>query len=119
RQRRRHHPPQARRRRRHDARPDRLRHRSADVDRRRAMTRRLLFPCLAAFALSGCAGPVTSYKFPQRNYVPGEYAVDEATQNGLLWGEHTPNVIEDNRSRRLGDLVIVKIQEEADAQDSA
>lgn len=83
------------------------------------MTRRLLFPCLAAFALSGCAGPVTSYKFPQRNYVPGEYAVDEATQNGLLWGEHTPNVIEDNRSRRLGDLVIVKIQEEADAQDSA
>lgn len=68
---------------------------------------------------SGCAGPITTYKFPQRDYQPGEYAVDEATQNGLLWGEHTPNFIEDNRSRNLGDLVIVRIEESADAEDSA
>lgn len=70
-------------------------------------------------ATTACAGPATNYKFPKRDYEPGEYAVDEATQNGLLWGEHTPNVVEDNRSRRLGDLVIVRVEEEADAQDSA
>lgn len=69
--------------------------------------------------LSGCAGPITTYKFPERQYTPGVYAVDQSTQNGLLWGEHTPNVIEDNRSRNLGDLVIVRIEEAADAADSA
>lgn len=83
------------------------------------MTKTSLGLLVACFAFVGCAGPITRYKFPEREYVPGEYAVDEATQNGLLWGEHTPNVIEDNRSRRLGDLVIVRIEEEADAADSA
>jgi len=82
------------------------------------MTTRLLTTCCLAL-LAGCAGPMTTYKFPVREYEPGKYAVDEATQEGLLWGEHTANVIEDNRSRRLGDLVIVRVEEEADAEDSA
>jgi flagellar L-ring protein precursor FlgH len=67
----------------------------------------------------GCAGPVTTYKFPERKYEPGQYDLDQSGENGLLWGENTPDVIEDNRSRRLGDLVIVKIEEAADASDSA
>jgi flagellar L-ring protein precursor FlgH len=66
-----------------------------------------------------CAGPVTTYKFPERKYVPGEYDVDQSAENGLLWGENTPDVVEDNRSRRLGDVVIVQIEEAADASDSA
>jgi flagellar L-ring protein precursor FlgH len=70
-------------------------------------------------AALGCAGPATTYKFPVRKYEPGQYAMDEAAQDGLLWGEHTANVIEDNRSRRLGDLVIVRVEEAADAEDSA
>lgn len=74
---------------------------------------------LALGCMIGCAGPITTYKFPQRQYQPGNYDVDAATESGLLWGEHTSDVIEDNRSRRLGDLVIVKIEEAADANDSA
>jgi flagellar L-ring protein precursor FlgH len=67
----------------------------------------------------GCAGPATTYKFPERKYVPAEYDLDQSGENGLLWGENTADVVEDNRSRRMGDLVIVKIEEAADASDSA
>ncbi len=67
----------------------------------------------------GCAGPATTYKFPERKYEPGEYDLDQSGENGLLWGENTADVVEDSRSRRLGDLVIVKIEEAADASDSA
>ncbi len=69
--------------------------------------------------ICACAGPATTYKFPERDYKAGSYHVDHATESGLLWGEHTQDVIEDNRSRRLGDLVIVTIEESADAEDSA
>ncbi|RMG97039.1 MAG: flagellar basal body L-ring protein FlgH [Deltaproteobacteria bacterium] len=74
---------------------------------------------LAVLAAAGCAGPVTTYKFPKRTYEPGRYDVDQADASGLLWGATTPNIIEDQRSRRLGDLVIVRIDESADASDSA
>lgn len=69
--------------------------------------------------LAGCAGPVSTYKFPKRNYEPAPYDVDHAAENGLLWGENTATVIEDNRSRRLGDMVVVRIDEAADASDKA
>jgi flagellar L-ring protein precursor FlgH len=73
----------------------------------------------AMMLLLGCAGPITTYKFPERKYEPGKYDQDQSGENGLLWGENTPDVIEDSRSRRLGDLVIVSIEEAADASDSA
>lgn len=69
--------------------------------------------------LAGCAGPITTYKFPKRKYEPSTYDVDAAVASGLLWGEQTANVVEDQRSRRLGDIVIVRIEESADASDSA
>lgn len=72
-----------------------------------------------AVAQGGCAGPVVHYKFPTRNYQAGHYASDAAGDSGLLWGEHTANVLEDARSRRLGDLVIVRIEENADAAGNA
>ncbi len=74
---------------------------------------------VAVLVSAACAGPVTTYKFPKRNYVPGEYDVDQADATGLLWGATTPNIVEDLRSRRLGDLVIVRIEESADASDQA
>lgn len=80
-------------------------------------TRRALLLLLAT--LVGCAGPLTTYKFPKRDYKPGRYGADVASDTGLLWGEHTANVLEDARSRRMGDLVIVRIEESADAVDKA
>lgn len=74
---------------------------------------------LVAVVLGACSGPLVQYKFPERNYEPGKYAGDVAGDTGLLWGEHTANVLEDARSRRLGDLVIVRIEEAADAVGGA
>lgn len=68
---------------------------------------------------SACAGPITAYKAPQRNYVPGKYDIDISEENGLLWGENTPTSTEDNRSQRLGDIVVVQINESANATKSA
>lgn len=85
------------------------------------MSVRLLVTLVALVAvfLGGCSGPIIQYKFPTRDYKPAKYAGDVAGDNGLLWGEHTPNVLEDARSRRLGDLVIVSIEEAADAVGNA
>jgi flagellar L-ring protein precursor FlgH len=77
-----------------------------------------LFALLFA-ALSGCAGPATAYKFPERKYVPSAYKKDVAQSNGLLWGEDTQSATEDNRSRELGDIVVVRIEEAADASKAA
>ncbi len=70
-------------------------------------------------ALGACSGPIVRYKFPQRDYAPSKYANDASGGDGLLWGEHTANVLEDARSRRLGDLVLVRIEEAADAVNNA
>lgn len=79
--------------------------------------------CIVALAslvvAAGCSGPLVQYKFPTRDYKPGRYGADVASDTGLLWGEHTASVFEDARSRRLGDLVIVRIEESADAVDKA
>jgi len=74
---------------------------------------------VSMMAAAGCAGPVKAYKFPERDYDAGQYALDTTSQTGLLWGENTQIVTEDNRSRRLGDLVLVRIAEAADASEEA
>ena len=73
----------------------------------------------ALWLASGCAGPVKTFEFPQRSYTPSDYAVDVSSKTGLLWGANTPLVIEDNRSRHLGDIVIVSIAESANASEEA
>lgn len=69
--------------------------------------------------LGACAGPIKAYEFPERNYDAGDYAQDTTSQTGLLWGDNTQIVTEDNRSRRLGDIVLVRIDEAADASEEA
>lgn len=86
----------------------------------RACRRWSLAPLLPlALIAGGCAGPVKAYEFPERDYAPGDYALDTTAQTGLLWGEDTTIVTEDNRSRRLGDIVVVTISESADASEEA
>lgn len=69
--------------------------------------------------LAGCAGPATRYQFPERNYEAAEYDVDASVEEGLLWGENTESAIEDYRSRRMGDIVIVRVEENANAKGGA
>jgi flagellar L-ring protein precursor FlgH len=86
-----------------------------NVARRPGVASRRAVAGLCGALVAGCAGPATTYKFPQRQYQAGEYDVDVAAERGLLWGEHTADMVADNRSARLGDLVIVEIDENADA----
>ena len=78
-----------------------------------------LLSTVICFLSSGCAGPVKTFQFPTREYKTGDYDMDRSGATGLLWGEHTQTAVEDNRSRNLGDIVIVKIEERSDATGSA
>lgn len=82
-------------------------------------SRLLLFLLLVCAYLCACSGPITTYKAPKRVYNPGNYDVDVSEENGLLWGEHTQTATQDNRSQRLGDIVVVNITESANATNSA
>lgn len=81
--------------------------------------RTLILLALALVYLCACSGPVTTFKAPKRVYHPSQYDVDVSEENGLLWGEHTQTSTEDNRSQRLGDIVVVQISESANATNSA
>lgn len=84
------------------------------------MRRRMILLLLLVGAyLCACSGPIATYKAPKRVYQPGNYDVDVSEENGLLWGEHTQTSTEDNRSQRLGDIVVVQISESANATNSA
>lgn len=57
-----------------------------------------------------------------RKYTPGEYAVKQADAkptNGSLYSEAMPGYLEDTRAVRVGDVVVVRIDEQANAEGDA
>jgi flagellar L-ring protein precursor FlgH len=76
---------------------------------------------LAAFAMAGCgAHHIAPFTPRAREYTPGKYAADVAKPaNGSLYSEAMPGMLEDTRAIRVGDLVVIKIDEQADAQGAA
>jgi flagellar L-ring protein precursor FlgH len=85
---------------------------------------RPLATALAALALSACAtGHVAEYK-PKERAVPVSEAAPpgaEAASAGSLWREglSASNLYTDSRALRVNDLVVVKVEEIADAKRSA
>lgn len=76
-----------------------------------------------ATALPAC-GPahVAPFTPRQRVYKKGNYAqvsVKGKTTNGSLWSEASGGMLEDPRAGRIGDIVLVKIDEVADATGQA
>lgn len=90
------------------------------------MTRRLL-AAAAAVTLVACAsgcGPkhVAPFTPRQRLYNAGSYAQAEASAkptNGSIFSEANPGLLEDTRAVRVGDFVVLNIDENANAQGDA
>jgi flagellar L-ring protein precursor FlgH len=83
----------------------------------------LLALLFAAGLLAGC-GPAHIAPFTprQRKYDPGEYAAtqrDNRPATGSLYSEAQAGYLEDTRALRVGDIVLIRINEEADAQGDA
>ncbi len=80
---------------------------------------------IAALALlsAGC-GPahIAPFKERQRKYDAGEYAADQAENKpapGSIYTDANGSYLEDTRALRVGDVVMVLINEEADAKGNA
>jgi flagellar L-ring protein precursor FlgH len=87
------------------------------------MNRTVLVVVLAVAGAVAC-GPAHIKPFAPRNrqYTPGKYAVTQADARpatGSLFSQASPGFLQDTRAVRVGDIVIVKIDEQADAKGDA
>jgi flagellar L-ring protein precursor FlgH len=74
--------------------------------------------------LSAACGPPHISPFTPRNraYEPGKYAANAADakpSNGSIFSEAAPGLLQDTRAIRAGDIVVVKIDEQAEANGDA
>lgn len=87
------------------------------------MKRALLALLLGATALTGC-GPnhISPFTARERKYKAGDYAATQAQNRpstGSIYSEAQTGYLEDTRALRVGDVVLVRISEKADAEGGA
>ena len=80
--------------------------------------------CLALVSLAPACGPahIAPFTARDRKYEPGEYAAlraDARPSKGSIYSEAQPGYLEDTRALRVGDVVMVRINENAQAQGGA
>ncbi|HKQ70264.1 MAG TPA: flagellar basal body L-ring protein FlgH [Polyangiaceae bacterium] len=84
---------------------------------------KLALLALLAFSAASCGPPHVAPFTPRaRKYAPGEYAVSKADAKpttGSLYTEAMPGYLEDTRALRVGDVVVVRIDEQANAEGNA
>jgi len=85
--------------------------------------KRALCLVLAAGALSAC-GPnhIAPFTARERSYKAGEYAATQQQNKpstGSIYSEAQSGYLEDTRALKVGDIVLVRINEKADAQGGA
>jgi flagellar L-ring protein FlgH len=85
--------------------------------------KRALGLLLAAAALSAC-GPnhIAPFTARERTYKTGEYAATQQQNKpatGSIFSEAQAGFLEDTRALKVGDIVLVRINEKADAQGGA
>lgn len=59
----------------------------------------------------GCAEHITPYKPKHRKLDPGQFGTRADALNGSLYAEGAPGLLEDPVASRVGDLIVVKIDE--------
>ena len=79
---------------------------------------------LALLSLAPACGPnhIQPFTARDRKYEPGEYAAlraDARPSKGSIYSEAQPGYLEDTRALRVGDVVMVRINENAQAQGGA
>jgi flagellar L-ring protein FlgH len=85
---------------------------------------RSLAPALFFAALLGACGPAHIAPFTPRTrkFEVGEYAATQKgsrPSTGSVYSEAQPGFLEDTRALRVGDIVLIRINEHADAQGGA
>jgi flagellar L-ring protein FlgH len=66
---------------------------------------------LAALLLAGCTTHIAPYRTKHRRYDGGEFATRSQPQNGSLYAEGAPGLFEDHVAGRVGDILVIKIDE--------
>ena len=87
------------------------------------MKRAVLELCLVATLAVAC-GPahIAPFTPKERKYDPGPYAATQKEYRpsaGSIYSEAQSGLLEDTRALRVGDLVVIRINEKADAQGNA
>ena len=86
-------------------------------------TLRSLRCCGLALVVAACGPPhIAPFSPRERNYDPGEYAVEQKQAqpaDGSIYSEAVPGYLEDTRAVRIGDIVRVRIDEQANAEGGA
>jgi len=85
--------------------------------------KRALALSLLASTIAAC-GPnhIAPFTARERNYKAGEYAATQQQNRpatGSIYSEAQSGYLEDTRALRVGDVVLVRINEKADAQGGA
>jgi flagellar L-ring protein precursor FlgH len=65
----------------------------------------------ATIAFAGCAGHIAPYHAKHREFDPGEYPPAAKADGGSLYAVAATGLFDDDRGRRVGDLVIIQVDE--------
>jgi flagellar L-ring protein precursor FlgH len=80
---------------------------------------RLALASLAAVLALGCAGHIAPYHAKHRKLDAGEFGARSRPANGSLYAEGTPGLFEDHNASRVGDILVIKIDEKDVASHQA
>jgi flagellar L-ring protein precursor FlgH len=68
---------------------------------------------------AGCVSHIAPYKPKHRRFEPGEYGQQPRAANGSLYASGQRGLFEDDRASRVGDILIVRIDESENASHDA
>ena len=74
---------------------------------------------VVALGLSGCVTHIAPYKPKHRKFEAGEYGKAPRPSNGSLWASGSRGLYDDDRASRVGDILIVRIDESENASRDA
>lgn len=86
------------------------------------MSSKLRYLALAAFMLACGPSHIAPFTPRERKFTPGEYAATQKGSRparGSIYSEAQGGFLEDTRALRVGDIVLIRINEHADAEGGA
>jgi flagellar L-ring protein precursor FlgH len=76
-------------------------------------------PALALLVLAACTSHIAPYRQKHRHFDPGEFGARSTAQNGSLYAEGAPGLFEDPVASRIGDILVIRIDEKDLASQQA
>lgn len=80
---------------------------------------RIISLVVAAFILVGCTSHIAPYKPKKRRYHAGKFAPPPAATGGSLYASSTRGFFEDDTASRVGDVIVIRIDERDSASRDA